>query len=158
MTPRRPSTPSSNLIHIHATPRIRRHIRPARPIDTEQNIILTRTPQSRAINPRRLPIMDSLAQSPRHALQHADDVAHPLGLAGRRNGDGGVAEVQCGRGGGGGGADGGPVGFGDVHGLGVLGAEGGEGGVEVGEGGGGAVEGVERKAKDIPPFLLVCDH
>jgi len=94
--------------------------------------------------------MDSLAQSPRHVLQYFDDVAHPLGLTRWRDGDGGVAEVQGGWGAGRGGADGGPVGFGDVHGLGVLRGEGGEGGGEVGEGGGGAVEGIKRKSKDVP--------
>jgi len=65
---------------------------------------------------------------PRHSLQHCDDVAHPLCLAGGRDRDRGVAEVQSRRRGGGGGAAGGPVDFGDVHGLGVLEGEGGAGG------------------------------
>lgn len=82
--------------------------------------------------------MYPLSQSPRRALQHSNQLLHPLCLSSRGDGHVGVGEDEGA--GEGGRADGGCVGLGEVHGFVVGVGEGVEGCGVVGNGGEGGVE------------------
>ena len=137
--------------HINTRPRVAHNLlRVAAKVSSKQQHIRAIAPEPRVVQPRRLPIPDSCAQSARHTLHHVHNVVDPLRLAGRANGYGGIAEAATREGFVDQRARVGPVGLDDVHGFAVLGGEGGEGAGEVGQGGGRAVEGVEAEAEDVP--------
>ena len=134
------------LEHIHRRPTIPRDLGVLAPIRTKQDRILARTPQTRIVQPRRLPVVDTPTQSIRHGLHHIDDIVHPLRLSRHRDRHTRLTELRRSR----------PTALirpVRLHYLQRLAVGLGkriERRLQVRERSSGAVERIERKAKDIP--------
>lgn len=134
--------------HVHRLARVGVGGGPGAVVGREEDGVVAGAAQASQVGPGGLPVVDALAAALGHLADDVDDLVHPVDLAVDADGDGRLAEV--GHGAPLAGAQDGVVGLDDLDGLLVLARHGGQALLEVLEGGGGAVEGVEGEAEDVP--------